>query len=301
MKKLFWGFLLVILATSSFYGYLLWQNNRLATAMDQEESHAVLENGIRWLEEHREEVLAQSNPMLWYMLQNAAAISDDERLKALFSRYEERYLEKNYGNLWRTLFYPDTWVSVRYEDIRNYPYYNWHFMYGLTCDAELALVPEIAAQNDPAFCNSHPLRPACVTHQLMGIRLLQRAKCGDQQALDSAEQKLETRIYRQLTWDPRQVDVYIQRVLMLAESAHPDIIKPVWIRRIAAAQQPDGGWSPFDPLLPFGSDRYLGFSGKGLSTGRPKSSFHATAQGVLLFSILESRAAAAADSWQIKP
>ena len=293
MKKLFWGVLTVILlAISLFYGYRLWQNNRLTTVMDLEERRAVLENGIRWLEDNRQLILDQANPMLWYMLQNAAAINGDKRLKALFSSYEERYLKNNYDNLWRTLFYPDTWVSVRYEDIRDYPYYNLHFFYGLTCDAELAQVAGIAAQNDPAFCNKHPLRPACVTHQLMGIRLLQRSKCGDQQELDETEKTLERRIFRQLTWDPRQVDVYIQRVLMLAQSAHPDVIKPIWIRRVAAAQQPDGGWGPFDPLVPIGGGRYLGFSGKGLSPGKPKSTFHATAQGVLLFSILVNRAAA---------
>ena len=49
MKKLFWGVLTVILlAISLFYGYRLWQNNRLTTVMDLEERRAVLENGIRW-------------------------------------------------------------------------------------------------------------------------------------------------------------------------------------------------------------------------------------------------------------
>lgn len=292
MKKLFWGLLLVItLSASLFYGYRLWQNNRLTTVMDLDERRAVLENGIRWLDNNRDKILDQANPMLWYMVQNAARINGDERLKALFSSYEERYLSNNYDNLWRTLFYPNTWVSVRYEDISNYPYYNLHFLYGLTCDEELARIPEIATQNDPEFCNKHPLRPACVTHQLMGIRLLQRSKCGDQQLLDATERTLEERIFRQLTWDPRQVDVYIQRVLMLTESARPDIVKPVWIRRIADAQQPDGGWSPFDPIVALGGERYFGFN-RGLSVGTPKSTFHATAQGVLLFSILVNRAAA---------
>jgi hypothetical protein len=284
--------LVIVLAAGLLYGYMLWQNNRLATVMDLEERRAVLENSIRWLDNNREKILSQSNPMLWYMIQHAARINGDARLKELFSNYEERYLKNNYDNLWRTLFYPNTWVSVRYEDIRNYPYYNQHFFYGLTCDEELGQIPSIAAQNDPAFCNQHRLRPACVTHQLMGIRLLQRSKCGDQQILDATERTLENRIFRQLTWDPRQVDVYIQRVLMLAESAQPDVIKPIWLRRIAEAQLPDGGWGALDPLLPLGGNRYIGFDGKGLSPGKLRSNFHATAQGVLLFSILVDRAAA---------
>ena len=88
MKKLFWGLLTVILlAICLFYGYRLWQNNRLTTVMDLEERLAVLENGIHWLEDNQQLILDQPNPMLWYMLKNAAEINGDQRLKALFSSY----------------------------------------------------------------------------------------------------------------------------------------------------------------------------------------------------------------------
>jgi len=55
------------------------------------------------------------------------------------------------------------------------------------------------------------------------------------------------------------------------------------------AQQDDGGWSHFEPLLPLGAVRYFGYGQKIFAIKQPLSSFHMTAQGVLLFSLLTSR------------
>ena len=98
--------------------------------------------------------------------------------------------------------------------------------------------------------------------------------------------QLQHRIQRQLTWDPRVVDGYLQRVLMLAESGNADAIKPVRLQNIIETQRPDGGWSGIDALLPVGNGRYLAFGSRGFTISRPASDFHATAQDVLLFSIL---------------
>lgn len=182
---------------------------------------------------------------------------------------------------------------MKFEDIASFPYYNWHFIYAITCDRDLEQIPEITAQNEAGFCDRYPLRPACVTHQLMGIRLLQDRECGTAEVLADIVEQLQQRIHRQLTWDPRVVDVYLQRVLMLAESGDARSIKPIWLQNVIEAQRPDGGWSGVDPLLPLGAGRYLGFGGRGFTLRRPVSDFHATAQGVLLFSIL---AQAATDS-----
>ena len=116
---------------------------------------------------------------------------------------------------------------MRFDQIADFPYYNWHFIYGYTCDQELAKVPEIAAQNDPALCDLRLLSPSCVTHQMMGLLLLRRSQCGDQVQLDSSIKTLQQRIRTQLTWDPRVVDVYMQRVLILVESGAGNLVKPV--------------------------------------------------------------------------
>jgi hypothetical protein len=69
-------------------------------------------------------------------------VTNDQRLRSLFAAYELHYL-KDHRNIWRPLFYPGTWVLVRFEDIASRPYYNLHFIYAILCDRELGTVPEI--------------------------------------------------------------------------------------------------------------------------------------------------------------
>jgi len=223
--------------------------------------------------------------MLWRLVQQAGDISGDTRLTSLFSDYKKRYLDNNPNNVWRPLFEPGSWVPIRFEDIASFPYYNWHFIYASTCDRDLGEITEIAAQNNPSFCDRYPLRPACATHQMMGLLLLKRSHCGDPEQLENTIAALQQRIYRQLTWDPRIVDVYMQRVLMLVESGAGDRVRPVWLKHLVNAQLPDGGWSPFMPLAPLGGGRSIGTS-RLISIGKPESDFHMTAQGILLLTLL---------------
>ncbi len=137
------------------------------------------------------------------------------------------------------------------------------------------------------FCPSrYPLRPACVTHQMMGMRFMQERGCGEKAEVDRVVHSLQDRIVLQLTWDPRPIDTYLQRVLMLIESGQAERVKPFWLQRVLDTQLGDGGWGNFYPLLPISNGKHIGFSGRGLSTGRPNSDFHATAQGVFLLSLL---------------
>ncbi|MFQ5644218.1 MAG: hypothetical protein ACE5FQ_11055 [Thiogranum sp.] len=286
MRKIWVGVAFFAVLTVLLYGYLIWKNSVSVTTPGQAELETSLENSIQWVEQNRDAVLSNNNPMLWYMLQQAADITGDQRLQRLFADYEQRYLKNHSNNLWRPLFYPGAWVPIRFKDISSFPYYNWHFLYAVTCDRELGQIAEITAQNEPAFCDSHPLRPGCVTHQMMGMRLLQRIKCGDTAKLDDTVRQLQRRIHKQLVLDPRVGDSYMQRVLMLVESGAANLVKPIWIRNLVDAQQPDGGWSAFQPLLPVGDGHAFGFSQRFFAIKKPHSDFHITAQGVLLFALL---------------
>lgn len=139
---------------------------------------------------------------------------------------------------------------------------------------------------DPGYCDSHFFCPACTTHQLIGFRMMQQSGCGDPLATQQAVAALQQRIHRQLTWDPRVVDVYIQRVLTLVESGAVSSVKPVWLQRILAAQHPDGGWGGIDPLLALPTGKGIGFDARGFTFAAAKSNFHATAQGIWLMSLL---------------
>lgn len=289
IKKLFFPVFSVLLVSIGIYAGFLWHNNRNVKPVTKVEIQQSLNAGISWLFDHKTEILKIPNPMLWWMVQQSAVVTGDPRLKELFSSYETAYLANDMNNVWRPLFYKNAWSPVRYESIRWFPYYNKHFLYALNCDKDLERHPDISAQNKADFCDAHPLRPACVTHQLMGIRMLQRKKCGDPSELANTVSILQARIISQLFYDPRVVDVYLQRVLMLIESGAGDKVKPVWLRQVLLAQSEAGGWSSFEPLLALPEGWRLGFSQRGISIQKRHDIFHTTAQGVMIMSLLSEK------------
>lgn len=97
------------------------------------------------------------------------------------------------------------------------------------------------------------------------------------------------KIVNQMIGDPRVVDVYLQRSLMLAESGLFEAIKPVWLQRVLEAQMKDGGWGDFYLLSPTIYGHSIGFNShrlRLLNSRQIKSSFHATAQGIFLLSLV---------------
>lgn len=271
------------------YIVFYYQNNRALPLPDQGTISESLEHAIGWLVANRDTILDENNVFLWRMVERVAEKSGDRRVVSLFRTYEDRYLPAGQSNIWKPLFKPGTWSPVPDEYLQQQDYYQKFFLYAVSCDKSLGAMPDIAAQMDPNFCDRYLLRPACVTHQLMGFLLMQRARCADSALLQSGVAKLQRRIRRQLTWDSRVVDVYMQRVLMLVDSGGYELLKPVWIQRVLSAQQPDGGWAGVDPLLPIGGDLGLAFSQHGMAIARIHSNFHTTVQGALLMCLLDER------------
>jgi hypothetical protein len=227
--------------------------------------------------------------MLWLFLRESAEITDDARLLALFAEYKRRYLDPYPGNLWRHLFDAGAGAPVLARELKELPDYNLYFVFGATCDATLAGEEIVQRQNRHDFCEDHHrFAPACVTHQLMGARLAQQRGCLESDVAQKLVSALQEKIVTQLTWDPRVVDVYLQRVLMLAESGAVERIKPVWLQRVLDAQLPDGGWDNFHPLFPVSTGHYFGMSHIPAVRER-KSNFHTTVQGVYLMSLWQVR------------
>ena len=169
------------------------------------------------------------------------------------------------------------------------PDYNYLFLYGLTCDSDWEGEPEVQRQLDLGFCSMHYLHPRCVTHQMIGVRFMQRRNCGNSEVVGRLVQGLQDTIVAELTWDPRVVDAYIQRVVMLIDSGAADRVNPTWIWRVLNAQNDDGGWGDIDPVLRLPGGKTIGFSSKMIGYGNLHSNFHATAQGVWLISLLLSQ------------
>jgi len=247
-----------------------------------------LDHSTQWLVNNEAELLQQANPMLWWMLQEAEKTSHDKRISKLLTKYKQRYPQIQQG-VWGPLFGASPRRYMGAYSVSGLPYYNQHFIYALNCAADIAEdILVVEQQNKAGFCHqtSYVYRPACITHQLMGINFLLQQSCNLLPNIDEVVKSLQSDIKLQLTLDIRVVDVYLQRVLMLLITGAEKDVKPVWIQQVIDHQLDDGGWSGFVSLLSLPGEKSLGFSPRVLSIGNEKSDFHATAQGVLILSSL---------------
>lgn len=273
--------------------YLLgfYQNNRQQPYPSQSQLQPRLEASLNWLVNNEAELLNQANPMLWWMLYEAQSLTQDPRLQQLLNKYQQRFPRIQQG-VWAPLFGGQPRSYLAAYSVQGLPYYNQHIIYGLNCAADIAEeIPLVAQQNDAGFCfqASYIYRPACVTHQMMGIHFLQKQNCVLLDNVGQVSRELQQSIVAQLTWDFRVVDVYLQRVLMLLVTGAEDQLKPVWLQRVLQHQLDDGGWAGEAHIVSLGG-RSLQFTSRGIGLGpgreQMRSNYHATAQGVLILSYL---------------
>lgn len=257
-------------------------------------SLTVIRNGrlsaADWILQHRNDVLNDDNPLLWSMVARSAALTHDPALKGLVDEYIGRYMLPRTGAPIRQLFgltYHSRLMDM--DSLAMLDDYQVFVVFALTCDPRLSVLAIITAQQNAGFCPaSHPLTPACTTHQLMGLRLAEEFGCLSASSTSAAKAALLKRIERQLFWDVRLVDVYIQRALMLTEEHGPSGAGAPALQNVLRIRMPDGGWSASQPLLPVGHGKWLALTQKGLGIVEKRGQFHATAQALLLFSLIES-------------
>lgn len=266
----------------------VYLNNRDLPRPDAEVMQQRLERSVQWLVNNETDLLQQANPMLWWMLHETAKLSHDERISGLLNKYRQKYPRVQQSG-WGPLFGkpPRSYLSA--YSVEGLPYYNQHFIYALNCAADIAEnILVVEQQNQANFCHqaNYIYRPACITHQLMGINFLLIKNCDLLPNIDEVVKSLQSDIKLQLSFDIRVVDVYLQRVLMLLFTGAEEEVKPVWIQQVIDHQLADGGWGDFVSLLPISDEKSLGFSSRILSMGEERSSFHATAQGALILTSL---------------
>lgn len=290
LKKLFLLAAIPVMVLLTIYLIAVFQNNRDVAYPQKKQMHQQLERSVQWLVNNESEILSQTNPMLWWMLYEAHKITNDARILGLLTKYSERN-QRIMQSVWGPLFDGQQRRNLGAYSVQGLPYYNQHFIYALNCATDIEdELPVITQQNDASFCHqwSYFYRPACITHQLMGINFLFTRQCNFLSNIDELTQALQQDIISQLTWDIRVVDVYLQRVLMLLITGAEASVKPVWIQQVLDHQLEDGGWGNFVSLIGSSDGRSLGMSARIVSIGREKSDFHATAQGVYILSYLLS-------------
>jgi hypothetical protein len=283
-KKLF--VVLVLLPVLAYAG-LWWDNNRDRGPLPAAKVDLHFDRAVSWLHFSQRQALESNNPILWWMIGEAAAVSGDQRLQQLYSKAKHKWD----GGVWQAYFDENYRVPTRYpiEQLISLPDYNLHFLYGLSCHQDLVQMAVVKNQLEGDFClKNHPVSPACITHQMMGLRFMQRNQCGIAKQNETLIRELQDVVVAQLTYDPRAVDVYLQRVLMLLDSGAGKRVKSTWAHRIMAAQLKDGGWGNFQPLLRLGSGLYFGFDRKFVSVESKESDLHASAQGIWLLAMLKA-------------
>jgi hypothetical protein len=286
-RKILLGFIIILLPPVMWVGCLIWHNNRTVEPPSSKVLSESLERAVQWLAANRVNIVNNNNAMFWWMIDESANLTQDQRLHIRVVEYNTRHIIPYPRSPWHHLFDRNSTVPVDFLKPNQMPDYKLHIIYGLTCDSELGGLEIIKYQNQEDYCGDfRPTSPACVTHQLMAVRFMQDRKCGEKVKLQDFAGALQDKIVSQLTWDPRVVDVYIQRVLMLTESGVKERVKPAWLTNVLNAQLEDGGWSDFQPLIPLGSSNYFGFTSQGMGIRKHKSTFQATAQGIFLMSLL---------------
>ncbi|MBR9805438.1 hypothetical protein GYB62_02895 [bacterium] len=226
--------------------------------------------------------------MLWWMLERSNQLLPSPELNAVVQEYRRLHGARYISSPWSYLITGQKPILTEpFAFVDQLPDYNVQFIYGFSCDRKLAEQPIVQRQNNTSFCwRYHPISPACITHQMMGFRFMERARCN---AMPDLRDKLDT-LSGTARWqsrlDFRVVDVYLQRVVMQIDSGFADRVNPRWLKRILREQGDDGGWDDFQSLLPLGSEKAIGFSGRGFKIGDTSSNFHATAQGIWLMSYL---------------
>jgi hypothetical protein len=285
---------MVLLLAMGLGGALIYAghgNNAGPAAMPAPSELAASRNrAIEWLRNNEAEVLATNNPALWWMVRESAARSGSAYLADLYRRLHERYLAGKPHNPWQHMFDAGAGQRIPVEALDAWPDYNLLFLYGLSCQSALRAEPRVAALLKPDACGgigtpAYFRDPACITHQLMGVRFMQDRRCEDARDTAALATSLVERIVVDMEWDFRVVDFYIQRLMMLAESGAGDRIRARWLVRVLDAQRPDGGWDDLDPLIEIG-ERTVGWSGRSLRLRKAQSNFHTTAQGLYLMTLL---------------
>ncbi len=263
----------------------------------QRQAH--LERAITWVVNNEGVLRDDANVALWQMVDVTANLTGDPRLHAIVQRANQRlFPEGGTHGPWMRMMSPQAKVDPTLISPSELEGYQLDFLSALTCGTT-----ESVWSSSDQWRRTNQCRPlwrnmtvgdrACSTHQLMALNILQRMACPGMVAAPGLQEELVQDIRWLLRADPLMKDVYIQRVLMLMWTRGEGALEPIWLHRVMAAQQSDGGWMwrLQIPEAPTGMDlwdlhRWLSRHWPGLFNPHLKhTDFHASAQGLLLMAL----------------
>lgn len=266
-------------------------NNHLGPeTVDEQQVRQAFDQSVDWLVVNQARVLGEGrkNPMLWWFVKKALMLSRDERLERVFISYLEAE-SRNINQIWLAMLRDRPLQSFRVSDLTSaanfgeIPAYNFLFAYGVSCDENLRDSNLVRHQLEVNYClRSRLLSPACITHQMLGLKIMQDNFCGEQRKTVEKLGTLGEVVFWQLAADFRMTDIYVQRLMVLYENEQQEKIRQRWLRRFLDAQLKDGSWPSDWEIVPLPGNRYLTIDKTGFHVRQRTGSFHTTAQGILL-------------------
>jgi len=258
----------VLTAASSMYYY-----NNVPRMSDEEFTRRLdvsLDHALKWIKEHRADILKKKNIALLRMLQDA----DEIKSNALFSGIVDEFMATPLAPLcWKRLLDPHKNISAveLNQTIKNEYIDNKWILYAIDSDKA-----ELTEKQKKDFFNGDIWQGRQLTHQLWALIHLRDLQGADEE-LNNLIEHLCDRITGQLPYNMAVLDIYFQKNAFVIKAGFPEKINRRWIERIIENQLPDGGWN----------DRWYCFRSpiKGrrpVFTPQPPGNQHATVQALWL-------------------
>lgn len=234
LRKRISSILLIVCAAGILLPVL--SNNFSLNPVSREEFVRQLEGtmalGRVWTEFKAKQVMGQPNCFLLHMIEDMADMSGETG----FYRITAGYLKQSAPSLWNRLI--DEHAAIRpvtpSESGKLEDYQRWT-LYALAPD-QFSIAPDEKKQ----MFSENEHHWGSLTHQLISLYVYRKYQKADADELIS---HLCERIAFEALWDIRVTDLYLQRVSFILAAGRADLIRPRWVERIIANQEPDGGWT----------------------------------------------------------
>jgi hypothetical protein len=175
----------------------------------------------------------QANAYLTYMVQNCAALAGDAQLRTYAERVYKQDPDPNLARLNDPSLPFDTPSSRTLAELPDYQRWTMHAI----SKKELNLSETDRAE----MFNPDRHRTGRATHQLFAL-IVYRQFNGETPALNALIRRVSERIAQEAALDFRVTDLYLQRITFLLAAGQSDLVRPRWVERALAAQEPSGGW-----------------------------------------------------------
>jgi hypothetical protein len=300
LKMLGRGLLALVLLLGALWAAAIWQANRDVAPVPLAERQAHYQKALAYFKANEPGILMDGNTALWWMVQAAAEHTQDEYLLGLVREVLRRnFPSDDTASPFKRMIDPTAKVAsgdlLNLIDIDQLWDYQKFYLHGTTCkhqplahgDTRRFLRENICR---PIWREVWPRDPVCSTHHAIGISLFKRVGCPVLPETPQLAKDLLDDIAFQTRHDIVMRDAYIQHVMVLMWLGQPEMVKPVWLRRVLDAQLADGSWRgekryPFlpDAMQPGGAQRLLQtWWPSRFPTYPAPIEFHATAQGLLV-------------------